>query len=50
MIVLGKWDAYRPVVLCWGAQCSENCLELIHVGLSGQVRRAEHQLGEDAPD
>ena len=43
-------DTYRPICLGWRAQCTEDRLKLVHVGLAGEVRSAQHQLREDASD
>jgi len=41
-------DTHRPLFFRRRAKCPEDCLELVHVALAGEVRRSQHELGEYA--
>lgn len=41
-------ETYWPVIFGRRAERTEDRLQLVHVGLAGQVGRAQHQLGKDA--
>jgi hypothetical protein len=45
----GAGGTHGPVLLGGRPERAEDGLELVHVGLAGEVRRAQHQLGEYAP-
>jgi hypothetical protein len=46
----GRRETYWPFLFGWCSKGTENSFELIHVTLSGEIRRSKHQLRKDAAD